>query len=248
MILNLRHCLRHDTTTLATCYQLAVEARDAISRGLADPDGKGSKPGKAVCYSECFIPSDPLFGPNYQLLNTHYRSSVLPNGSEITGETKWYLECGFRNRSSKRRNQSWDIWLLSWICHCQDVWPWTRLSLPISGCQFLQRKGEVRIGHSKFCLILNKEKCSFANMIMEGLMSVAGCAQGSCAWTKGPVIMSMWIQPWTLPQNPQALGKDNPSLASGFHLLVCSLSLAPAQNHHLSGNLRGHVSCCQMEG
>lgn len=67
MILNPRHPLKDDIV-LATCYQLAIDAREETSRGLEELAGKGLMPENVVNYSK-YLSLIPLFCANYQLLN-----------------------------------------------------------------------------------------------------------------------------------------------------------------------------------
>ena len=66
MILNPRHPLKDDLA-LATCYQFVIDAREEISRGLAEPAGKGLMPENVVNYSK-YLFLIPLVCANYQLL------------------------------------------------------------------------------------------------------------------------------------------------------------------------------------
>ena len=74
-----------DETALTTCYQRVLDAKEEISRGLANPVGKGTTRGKVSNYSECFVPSYSLIlsqlpAPELPLSNcpiVHWRRNNL---------------------------------------------------------------------------------------------------------------------------------------------------------------------------
>lgn len=53
-----------DDIALTTCYQFVVDAREEISRGLAEPAVKGLMPENVVNYSK-YLFLFPLFCANY---------------------------------------------------------------------------------------------------------------------------------------------------------------------------------------